>query len=148
MIERISPSEAKDRMDAEGWLYLDVRSTEEFDEGHPVGAYNIPLIHRVLTGNESNPDFLAAIEATFARDSRLIVGCASGSRSLRAARMLEEAGFAHVVDQRAGFRGARGPFGEVTEPGWEALGFPVSVEAVAGRGWRELALSGTSRTRR
>lgn len=141
MVDRISPEEARDRVHDEGWIYLDVRSVEEFEEGHPEGAYNIPLIHRGPTGNEANPDFLEAVEAAFAKDSKLVLGCRSGNRSLRAARALEEAGFAHIVDQRAGFGGARGPFGEVAEPGWEALGLPTSTEAAAGRSWRELSSS-------
>ncbi len=41
---------------------------------------------------------------------------------MRAAAMLEAAGFTNVVDQRAGFEG--GP-----EPGWRPKGLPVSRDA-------------------
>ena len=46
------------------------------------------------------------------------LGCAAGMRSRQAAQALEAAGFAHVVDQRAGWDGARDPFGQVVEKGW------------------------------
>ena len=43
-VKRISPEEARDLMDKEGYVYLDVRSVPEFAAGHPTGAYNIPLL--------------------------------------------------------------------------------------------------------
>jgi hypothetical protein len=45
-------------------------------------------------------------------------------RSLEAAEVLVAAGFANVVDQRAGWDGARGDFGELLEPGWKRLALP------------------------
>ncbi len=62
--------------------------------------------------------------ARFAKDARIVVGCKAGGRSLRAATALVAAGFTNVLDQRAGFDAVRGPFGEVTEPGWSRAGLP------------------------
>ena len=43
-LERISPEEVKEKLDAdEGYVYLDVRSTAEFADGHAPGAVNVPL---------------------------------------------------------------------------------------------------------
>ena len=39
--------------------------------------------------------------------------------------LLEAAGFVAVVDQRAGWDGERGPFGEVVTPGWKRAGLPT-----------------------
>jgi hypothetical protein len=39
--------------------------------------------------------------------------------------VLEGAGFTELVDQRAGFGGARDAGGRITEPGWAAEGLPV-----------------------
>lgn len=138
MVERISPAEAKRRMDEEGYVYLDVRSVPEFEQGHPNDAYNIPIMHLRPGGMEPNPDFVAAVSKVFATDTKIVVGCKSGGRSLRAAEMLAAAGFTAICDQRAGYGGARGPFGGVAEKGWQAEGLPTSTEAAPGRTWAEL----------
>jgi rhodanese-related sulfurtransferase len=44
-VKRVTPEQALELMRAEGYSYLDVRSVPEFDEGHPEGAYNVPLLH-------------------------------------------------------------------------------------------------------
>ena len=46
MSKRVSPQEARDLMEKDGYVYVDVRSIPEFDAGHPAGAYNVPLMHR------------------------------------------------------------------------------------------------------
>jgi rhodanese-related sulfurtransferase len=112
---RISPAEAHAKMVDEGFTYVDVRTPDEFASGHPAGAINVPL------GDE----FIAAIGARFAKDAPLIVGCKSGVRSARASRALDAAGFTRVFDQRAGWDGVRGTFGEITEPGWRRCGLPT-----------------------
>lgn len=115
-IMRISPSEASEKL-AGGWTYVDVRTTEEFEAGHPAGAVNVPLALAGPGAMVPNPDFLPAMKAAFALDAKIVVGCKSGGRSLRAAQALVAAGFTHVADQRAGWDGARSAFGQVTEPG-------------------------------
>src|SRR5690606_19788369 len=141
MVERISPQEAKQRLDS-GWTYLDVRSVPEFEQGHPAGAYNIPLLHMEAGGMEPNPKFMEVVERTFPRDAKLVIGCKSGGRSLKAAEMLSAAGYTNVVDQRAGWSGARDPFGQLTEKGWEALGLPTATEGQEGRTWEDLSKGG------
>ncbi|HEY8429996.1 MAG TPA: rhodanese-like domain-containing protein [Sandaracinaceae bacterium] len=138
MIERISPEEAKRRLDA-GWAYVDVRSVPEFEAGHPAGAYNVPLMHMGPNGMEPNAEFMDVMNARFPKDAKLVIGCKSGGRSLRAAEMLAAAGYTNVVDQRAGFSGARDPFGQLVEKGWEAAGLPVETKARPGRSWEELS---------
>ncbi|MGB0680852.1 MAG: rhodanese-like domain-containing protein [Polyangiales bacterium] len=132
-IRRVSPQEAHTLMTEEGYLYLDVRSVPEFEGGHPTGAYNVPLLHSGAGGMQSNPDFLAVVEARFPKDSKLVVGCRAGSRSLKAVEQLQAAGYSALVDQRAGYAGARSPFGGLQEPGWSPAGLPVSTEALEGR---------------
>jgi rhodanese-related sulfurtransferase len=130
-MKRVSPEEAKALMD-EGYAYVDVRSIPEFEQGHPEGAYNVPLAHLGPRGMAPNPDFLAVLERHFSRDSTLVIGCQSGSRSLHAASMLERAGYVTVVDQRAGFGGTG------AEAGWRALGLPSTTRAAPGRSYEEL----------
>jgi rhodanese-related sulfurtransferase len=132
-VKRVSPDEAKKLMDDEGYVYVDVRSLPEFDAGHPTGAYNVPLMHQGPAGMSPNPDFMAVMEKSFPKTSRLIVGCKAGGRSARAAAMLESAGFTSVVDQKGGYEG-QGP----AEPGWRPRGLPTSTEAAADRTYEGL----------
>lgn len=123
---RVSPAEALD-MQKQGWTYLDVRSTPEFEAGHPQGAVLVPFLEAGAAGMTRNPAFLDQVKARFPLDTPLILGCASGGRSLTAAKLLAEAGYTRLVDQRCGFAGARGPDGQVTEKGWKDAGLPVQA---------------------
>jgi rhodanese-related sulfurtransferase len=127
-VRRVSPQEADTLIKEEGYVYLDVRSVPEFDAGHAAGAYNIPLLHATPSGMRPNGDFMSVVLSIFPKDTKLVIGCRSGNRSLRAAEALMAAGFAHVVDQRAGHGGARDPFGQVQEPGWQGAGLEVATE--------------------
>jgi rhodanese-related sulfurtransferase len=136
-VKRVSPEEALDLIEKEGWVYVDVRSMPEFEAGHPKGAYNVPLLHRGAWKMSPNADFLSTIEKNFPKDAKIVVGCQSGGRSLQAASILLSAGYAHVVDQRAGFGGGMGPGGR-PEPGWGPKGLPTSRSAEPGRTFEEL----------
>lgn len=125
---RVSPADAQALIEKEGYSYVDVRSVQEFQAGHPSGAYNVPLMEMGALGMTPNPDFLAVMEKRFPKDSKLVVGCKAGGRSMRAAGVLEAAGYTSVVDQRAGFEGGPSPSGGV-EPGWRPAGLPVSKDA-------------------
>jgi rhodanese-related sulfurtransferase len=138
---RISPKEANDKL-AEGWTYVDVRTTEEFEAGHPAGAVNVPIMLRTGTGMTPNADFVRAMNSAFAKDAKIIVGCKAGSRSQRAAQMLLAAGFSNVLDQRAGWDGAMGPFGDVAEPGWSRVGLPSERGQPSGRSWEDMKKKG------
>lgn len=127
-VKRVSPQEADQLIQDEGYVYVDVRSIPEFESGHPAGAYNVPIMHKTDQGMTPNPDFLPVMEAAFEKDAKLVLGCRSGGRSLRAAQMLLQAGYEDVIDQRAGMAGARDPFGQLQEAGWEAAGLPMSTD--------------------
>ncbi len=137
-VQRVSPEEAHRLMVDEGYVYLDVRSVQEFESGHPEGAFNVPLMHVTPRGMEPNPTFLPEVEARFPREQGIVVGCRSGQRSLRAAEALQAAGYGRIVEQRAGFAGATTAFGQVSERGWQSVGLPVSRQARAGRSYEEL----------
>ena len=126
--KRVSPAEARDLIDKDGYVYVDVRSLPEFDAGHPTGAYNVPLAHMGPDGMTANPDFMSVM-AVFPKDAKLVLGCQGGGRSARAAAMLESAGYTNVIDQRAGFQGGRNPATGQPEPGWRPAGLPVSTDA-------------------
>jgi rhodanese-related sulfurtransferase len=138
MPERIGPKEAQQRIERDAYVYVDVRTVGEFDAGHPAGAYNAPLMIDGPSGRGPNASMVAAIERTFAKDDKLVVGCLAGGRAMRAAEMLEAAGFTHVAVQRAGWGGLTDPFGRVTEAGWQTEGLPTATKAEPGRAWRDL----------
>jgi rhodanese-related sulfurtransferase len=133
-VKRVSPEEALELMRGQGYAYLDVRSVPEFAQGHPTGAYNVPLIHMGPAGNQPNGRFLEVVERHFAKDAPLVVGCRTSGRSVQAVRLLEQAGFTNLLIQQAGFVGP-----SPMEPGWGPLGLPSSRDADSGRSWDELS---------
>lgn len=135
-VERVTPDRAAGLVRG-GWVYLDVRSVPEFEEGHPQGAYNVPIEHRDGDQKTPNDEFLAVLERVFSKETPLVVGCRSGRRSLRAAEMLLGAGFERVVDMRGGYEGERAEE-ELTCEGWLARGLPIARTAEPGRSYREL----------
>lgn len=138
MANRISPQEARDLINNQGYAYVDVRSVQEFEGGHPEGAYNVPLMDVGPTGMVPNQDFVAVMQKTFPKDAKLVLGCLSGGRSARAAAALEAAGYTNLTDQRAGWGGAKDQFGRLTEPGWSGAGLPSAAGPDAERGYATL----------
>jgi len=138
MAKRVSPKEAA-ALVAEGWTYVDVRTIPEFEGGHPEGAANVPLLHAQGGRMTPNPDFQRVMEARFAKDTRIVVGCKTGARSAQAAALLEAAGYAQVVDMRGGMAGERDQLGRVNTPGWAAEGLPVEQTAAPGKSYAELS---------
>ena len=128
MPRRVNPQEAKDLIDKEGWVYVDVRSVGEFDAGHATGAFNVPLNHIVPAGVAPNEKFMAAMQKVFHKDAKLIVACQGGGRSARAAAQLEGAGFTNVADLTTGFEGK-------AESGWRRMNLPVSQDSAPEKTW-------------
>ena len=129
----VSPAEAKRLLDDEGYVYLDVRTAEEYAAGHPSGARNVPWKHRGDAGMAANPDFLAVVEALYPRDAKLVLACKAGGRSRAAAQALAAAGYDSLVDLSAGYGGKRNAFGAVVQPGWADAGLPTETSTEGGR---------------
>ena len=138
MVKRIVPQEAAVLL-GEGWSYLDVRSIPEFEQGHPTGAANVPLLHFQNGRMTPNPDFQRVVEANFAKDAKLVVGCKAGGRSLQAATLMEAAGYTNLVDMRGGFHGERDGFGRVSVAGWADEALPVETTAAPEKTYDTLA---------
>jgi len=125
-IHRISPEEAQTLLSTEdGAVYLDVRTAEEFAQGHPPGAINVSIAQRDHTGMQPNPDFLPEVSARLNKDTPIVTGCLRGGRSMRAAGALIGEGFTNVSDMRGGWDGELNAAGEVAYPGWTRRGLPV-----------------------
>jgi rhodanese-related sulfurtransferase len=73
--ETMNPSATRERMKAEDWVYVDVRTVEEFDQGHVPSAWNAPFAFSdPAAGMVPNPDFVEVIKHHFTFDSYLVLG--------------------------------------------------------------------------
>jgi len=108
-------------------VYIDVRSPEEFANGHVPSAVNIAVMSPDAATRRMtpNPRFVASIEAQFAKNKKIICGCQMGGRSQFAADQLQQAGFTDVSNMQGGFGGAKDPMGRVVAPGWVQCDLPV-----------------------
>lgn len=70
-----------------GRIYLDVRTPEEFAEGHIEGSRNLPL-HELKKIDTVIPD----------KDAPVYVYCLSGARSRRSAALMRHMGYTDVTD--------------------------------------------------
>ena len=87
----VSPSEAVRLINREKGVLVDVCEPAEFAAGHATGARNVPLgsieTAKNLPSNKALP---------------LVVMCASGARSMRAAALLRKAGYENAVPVAGG----------------------------------------------
>ncbi len=114
-IPQVGPAEAE-RLSRDGVTLVDVREAAEWEAGHVAGAVHVPS-----SGIQDRIDL-----AVRDRGAPLVLYCATGMRSLSAARTLRQMGYADVRSMRGGFEA------------WKAEGRP----------WREPAgLSGEQRQR-
>ena len=85
----ITAEEAKEIMDTgDGFVILDVRTQEEYDEGHVPGAILIPNTEIENRAEEELPDNAQLI----------LVYCRSGRRSKLAAQILADLGYTNVKE--------------------------------------------------
>lgn len=121
MIRNVTVQQAHQQQ-AGGAVYIDVRSVPEFEEGHPAGAVNIPLLNLDPRTRQMSPNvaFVTDVQARFAADASLLVGCQAGVRSVQACQILERAGFTNLANVLGGFGGSR-----VGDRGWMQAGLPV-----------------------
>ena len=85
----ITAEEAKQIMDSEeGYIILDVRTQEEYDQGHIPGA--IVISHEKIEAR--------AEEVLTDKDQLILVYCRSGRRSKIAAETLVELGYTNIKE--------------------------------------------------
>jgi len=144
-VKRITPEQAKELLDTNReYIYLDVRTVQEFDTGHVPRAKNVPLLEPAMGRMQTNPQFIEIVEANFGKDAKFIVGCQKGGRSLKAAEMLQHAGFSNVLEMRGGFGGETDEAGHLTFPGWAPRGLPITRESAADDRYEKLAEAAAS----
>jgi len=104
-IEEVDASRAAELRETDSPVFVDVRERSEWDEGHVPGAVHVPKSHLESRIEQAVPD----------RDATVVVYCASGSRSVFAAKTLEELGYENVVSLAGGFTD------------WKRNGFPFDL---------------------
>jgi sulfur-carrier protein adenylyltransferase/sulfurtransferase len=93
-VRQIDVEQARERLDApEPPVLVDVREQNEWNQGHIPGAVLIPLGEVETRIAEAAPD----------RSRPVLLYCASGSRSARAAQTLTELGYEDAVNVAGGF---------------------------------------------
>ena len=87
--EQITQEEAKQIMDTtNGYILLDTRTREEYDQSHIPGALLIPHTEIAERAEEALPD----------KDQVILVYCRSGNRSKQASEVLAELGYTNVKE--------------------------------------------------
>ena len=101
-MKHITVEELKHRLDAGEQLHIiDVREPHEYAE-YNIGAKLIPLGQIMGMQIEELEDL---------KNEELIIHCKSGSRSMQACMMLEQAGFTNVVNVTGGAMAWKQKFG-------------------------------------
>src|SRR6185437_6843038 len=105
-IKQIDIDEARRMLDHSGTVLIDVRESDEWRQGHIPQAVGIPRGFLELRIEEKVPD----------HQTPVILQCASGTRSLLAARSLREMGYENVYNLTGGFNA------------WKDRGLPFTAE--------------------
>ncbi len=96
----ITPAQAYEKYQ-QGAFFLDVRTQEEWDQGH--------IANSTLIGLDTLQDHLSELP----RDQDIVVVCRSGVRSKEGANILRQAGFTRVTCMTGGIQA------------WVAAGYPL-----------------------
>ena len=87
--ESLTQEEAKEMMDTQEVIILDVREQDEYDSGHIPGAVLLPV---------GTIDEDTAAEVIPEKDSTVLVYCRSGNRSKTASSALAELGYTNIYE--------------------------------------------------
>ena len=87
--QQFSQEAAKEMMDTQDVIILDVREQDEYDSGHIPGAVLLPV---------GTIDEETAAEVIPEKDSTVLVYCRSGNRSKTASSALSELGYTSIYE--------------------------------------------------
>ncbi len=87
--QKISQEEAKEMMDSQEVIILDVREQDEYDGGRIPGAVLLPV---------GTIDETTAAEVIPEKDSTVLVYCRSGNRSKTASSTLADLGYTNIYE--------------------------------------------------
>ena len=87
--QQITQEEAKEMMDTQEVIILDVREQDEYDSGHIPGAVLLPV---------GTIDEETAAEGVPDKEATLLVYCRSGNRSKTASTVLADLGYTNIYE--------------------------------------------------
>ena len=87
--QQITQEEAKEMMDAQKVIILDVREQDEYASGHIPGAVLLPV---------GSIDETTAAQVIPEKDSTVLVYCRSGNRSKTASTVLADLGYTNIYE--------------------------------------------------
>ena len=87
--QQITQEDAKEMMDTQEVIILDVREQAEYDSGHIPGAVLLPV---------GTIDETTAAEVIPEKDSKVLVYCRSGNRSKTAFSTLADLGYTNIYE--------------------------------------------------
>ena len=91
----IELDEFEKKMASEKYLLVDVRTAEEFSDGHIEGALNIDYFSATFSDDISKVGF----------EIPVLLYCRSGNRSSKAMKIMNELGFKKVYNLEGGIKG-------------------------------------------
>jgi rhodanese-related sulfurtransferase len=113
-VPEVSASEVHERMQrGELAILVDVREPDEWAKGHVQGAVHIPRGLMEWKADPTTPNHDPALVEN--ADRPVVVMCASGGRSLLAAKVLRDMGYQDVSSLAGGFTD------------WSSAGLPVAT---------------------
>ena len=90
LYEDVNVEQAKNLIDNDEVVIIDVRTQEEFDEGHIPNAMLIPV------------DEIDNVMEEMDKDTSYLMVCRSGNRSAMASELLAKNGFQHIKNMEGG----------------------------------------------
>lgn len=92
-IERVDKEAFKTAIESGEYVLFDVRTTEEYMEGHIDGAKSLDVLDNQFDKTISNID----------KSHKYLIYCKSGGRSAKALEKMKNAGFEHVLELEGGY---------------------------------------------
>lgn len=98
-IKTITPATAQKKLNKRNVVVLDVRTTQEYKDGHLPGAVHIDVLDSVAFVNSISK---------LNKNKKYVVYCKSGKRSTKASTILYENRFKHIWNMEGGITAWKG----------------------------------------
>jgi rhodanese-related sulfurtransferase len=93
-IERVDKDAFKSAIESGDYILFDVRTVEEYMDGHIEGAKSLNVLDAQFDKTISNID----------KSQKYLIYCKSGGRSAKALEKMKDAGFTHVLELDGGYQ--------------------------------------------
>lgn len=92
-IKRVDKKAFKSAIESGDYILFDVRTIEEYMDGHIEGAKSLNFLDEKFEKNLSTID----------KSQKYLIYCHSGGRSAKALEQMKDAGFTHVLELEGGY---------------------------------------------